>query len=76
MVRFTLTVTDFTENGAFDVAKLDNLSLLRAMQLAEDHARRGFNLFGGAITRMNWGRRGGIFPKQYRNATITLDKLT
>ena len=51
----------------------DGLTLTQAWCKCERHARRGFNRFGGAIVKHNWGMRGGRFPTVYRTATIRID---
>ena len=50
-------------------------TLSEAWRIVEQHARRGFNRYGGEIARHNWGARGGSFPKTYRSATIRADFL-
>lgn len=71
--RFTVIVTDFLEDGAETVMRRDGLPLPKASRIAERQLRSGFKIFGGEISRSNWGGRGGDFPRNYRSATITLD---
>lgn len=78
-MKFSLTVSEFVDSpNAEEQARatwhyFDGLTLAQAWKLAERHARRGRNRFGGNVTRQNWGMRGGEFPHNYRAATIRLD---
>ena len=76
-MRYSLTIMEFKENS--EVHSRDtwhyftNLSLSQAWRIAERHARRGFNRFGGSIDKHNWGIRGGSFPHKYRDSIIKID---
>jgi hypothetical protein len=78
-MRYTVTVSEFVDSDdAEEQARatwhhFDGLTLAQAWRIAERHARRGRNRFGGVVTRMNWSARGGEFPHNYRAATIRLD---
>lgn len=78
-MKFTVSISEFvTAPDAEEQARatwhyFDGLTLKQARRIAERHARRGVNRFGGAITRQNWGARGGDFPSNYRAAIIRHD---
>jgi hypothetical protein len=77
-MRYTVSINECADEDIEEQARatwhyFDDLTLERAWQIAEHHARRGFNRYGGSIERMNWGARGGDFPHNYRAATIRAD---
>lgn len=78
-MKYAVTVQEFTPAGEAHSRNtwhhFDGLTLKAAWHIVEQHARRGFNRFGGEIARHNWGARGGDFPASYRSAVIRLDKF-
>ena len=76
-MRYSVTIQEFTDAGEDHSRKtwhyFDGLSLKEAWRIVDQHAKRGFNRFGGQIARHNWGARGGAFPFSYRSAVIKLD---
>jgi hypothetical protein len=76
-MRYSITIMEFKNNSEAHARDtwhyFDNLTLKQAWQIAERHARRGFNRFGGSIDKSNWGLRGGSFPHAYRSAIIRAD---
>ena len=74
MLKYNVTVMEFGRGQERETWHyFDGLTLPAAWRKCEQHARRGFNRFGGAIVKNNWGIRGGTFPDVYRSATIRLD---
>jgi hypothetical protein len=77
IMKYTVSIHECADGGEEQARAtwhyFDGLTLSQAWRIAERHARRGRNRFGGGITRMNWGARGGDFPHNYRAATIRVD---
>ena len=73
MLKYKVEINDHVRAGTFHTRTYRRVSLSKARRIVEKAARRGARLYWGEIVRNNWGSRGGFFPYEYRNATITLD---
>ena len=77
-MRYTVTILDSylvtPDMPRPRIHRVRGLSLAQAWRIAERHARRGVQLYGGTITRDRWGARGGdVELREYRATTIRLD---
>jgi hypothetical protein len=72
-MRYSVTIADFAP-GRSNIHRVHALTLAQAWRVAVRHARRGVKLYGGKVTRDNWGTRGGdVDMRAYRATTIRVD---